>query len=86
MKLLKDSLLFCVYRNSRFAFNVSDSTYVAISSILLLVIPSKEIYHQVQKHFGHLRPWSKREMYDMDIINSEFSCRDKILVHGSQPY
>ncbi|XP_059091685.1 uncharacterized protein LOC131887172 [Tigriopus californicus] len=46
-----------------------------ITSILLLIEPSKELYSRVVPYFGKTRPVSKLEYFDMDIIQSEFNCK-----------
>ncbi len=58
--------------------------YYVISSILLTFIPSKELYKRVEANFGKsiLKNNGKfgHQMYDMDIINRDFSCSGSILV------
>lgn len=46
-----------------------------ITSILLVVEPSPELYARVVPYFGKIRPASKLEYFDMDIIQSEFNCK-----------
>ena len=57
---------------------------VVVSSVLLLVVPSEELFFRVEKHFGtkSRRDNSavQRDNYDMDIINIEFTCKGEILV------
>ena len=56
---------------------------MAVTSILLLAVPSRELFLRVEKHLGSI--WrhavtKQRENYDMDIINIEFTCKGEILV------
>ena len=51
---------------------------VAVASVLLLVVPSEELFLRVEKHFGTKS--LQRENFDMDIINMEFTCKGEILV------
>ena len=57
---------------------------MAVTSILLLAVPSKELFLRVEKHLGssrrHTATKQQRENYDMDIINIEFTCKGEILV------
>lgn len=44
----------------------------------MLVKPSEKLYGQVQNYFGQ---WHKNlQLYDMDILNLHFACRERILV------
>lgn len=44
----------------------------------MLVIPSEKLYSQVEKYFGK---WHhNQQLYDMDILNLHFACRNQIMV------
>ena len=55
---------------------------VAVTSVLLLAEPSEKLFFRVEKHFGASKSERgvKREYYDMDIVNLEFTCNGEILV------
>jgi hypothetical protein len=40
----------------------TEGEIAVISSMLLLVIPNKDLFHRCQKYFGVIKPWSGREV------------------------
>ena len=55
----------------------------AVTSVLLLVVPSRELYLRVERHFGTKRVISNNKMmdnFDMNIVNIEFACSGDVLV------
>ena len=49
----------------------------AVTSILLLVVPSRALYRRVERHFGSKRMSDDNESkdnFDMNILNIEFAC------------
>ena len=55
----------------------------AVTSVLLLVVPSKELYRRVERHFGSKRIGDNNESmdnFDMNILNIEFACSGDVLV------
>eukprot|EP00095_Tigriopus_kingsejongensis_P001240 maker-scaffold160_size295910-snap-gene-1.41 protein:Tk01240 transcript:maker-scaffold160_size295910-snap-gene-1.41-mRNA-1 annotation:"hypothetical protein DFA_05069" len=53
---------------------------VVITSVMLVVDPSLELFSRVERHFGSLKFGTTQQNYDMDILNKEFSCNDNIFI------
>ncbi len=53
---------------------------MAVTSALLVVKPSPQLFARMQRHFGLTRRLSKMENFDMDIVNIEFTCSGELLV------
>ena len=56
----------------------------AVTSVLLLVVPSRELYLRVERHFGSKRISDNNnevmDNFDMNIVNIEFACSGDVLV------
>ena len=46
----------------------------------MVVEPHAQLFERVEKHFGSIRPITKLENFDMEIIHKEFCCNDSVLV------
>eukprot|EP00095_Tigriopus_kingsejongensis_P011607 snap_masked-scaffold859_size87536-processed-gene-0.0 protein:Tk11607 transcript:snap_masked-scaffold859_size87536-processed-gene-0.0-mRNA-1 annotation:"hypothetical protein DFA_03248" len=54
--------------------NCKGVVFPVITTILLVVEPSLELFQRVRPYFGQRRPESHQEFFDMDIIQKEFNC------------
>lgn len=46
----------------------------------MVVEPHPQLFERVEKHFGSIRPITRLENFDMEIIHKEFCCNDSVLV------
>ncbi|TRY70741.1 hypothetical protein TCAL_12816 [Tigriopus californicus] len=55
-------------------------TVVAVTTVMMVVEPSLQLYYRVRRHFGSLKIDTGKPNFDMDIVNKEFSCGDEVLI------
>lgn len=68
------------FENQGFAKGNHGQPIAMITSILLVIEPTQELFDQMEPYFGKKHPRNNKEYFDMDIINDVLTKNDQMLV------